>query len=173
MNVHLPAHLIPSTCLNSRKNKEKSERLVTAFVRVPGRYETGPRYHCYQRSLRKEIGPGEFGRTAGHFDARLVAVSRMDDDLCDQLAQCGGDLLAAVDRAATERAGEVFNRGEVARVTMLGCSATIFGGGARTASSAWAPSRRRRSSGSRERASSSEIVPRAIWSRIRSISRLV
>src|SRR5215813_12899266 len=123
------------------------------------------RYHCYQRSLRKEIGAGEFGRTASHFDARLVAVSRMDDDLCD--------LLAAVDRAATERAGEVFNRGEVARVTMLGCSATIFAGGARTASSAWAPSRPHRSSGSRERASSSEIVPRAIWSRIRSISRLV
>jgi hypothetical protein len=44
VNVHLPVHFIPSKCLNSRKNKEKSERVVTAFVRVPGRYETGPRY---------------------------------------------------------------------------------------------------------------------------------
>jgi hypothetical protein len=31
--------------LNSRKNKDKSEWPVTCFVRMPGLYETGPRYH--------------------------------------------------------------------------------------------------------------------------------
>src|SRR5215471_15639392 len=36
--------LAASTCLNSRKDKDKSERVVT-FVRLPGMYEAGPRYH--------------------------------------------------------------------------------------------------------------------------------
>jgi len=36
--------LVASARLNSRKNKDKSERLVTSFVRVPGMCETRPRY---------------------------------------------------------------------------------------------------------------------------------
>src|SRR5215470_10851207 len=37
--------LVASARLNSRKNKDKSERLVTCFVRVPGMCEARPRYH--------------------------------------------------------------------------------------------------------------------------------
>src|SRR5262249_61051565 len=37
--------LVASARLNSRKNKDKSERLVTSFVRVPGMCEARPRYH--------------------------------------------------------------------------------------------------------------------------------
>jgi hypothetical protein len=44
VNVHLPPAWAVSAGLNSRKNKDKSERLVTCFVQVPGMYEAGPRY---------------------------------------------------------------------------------------------------------------------------------
>jgi hypothetical protein len=37
--------LVAPARLNSRKNKDKSERLVTSFVRVPGMCEARPRYH--------------------------------------------------------------------------------------------------------------------------------
>jgi len=37
--------LVASARLNSRENKDKSERLVTCFVRVPGMCEARPRYH--------------------------------------------------------------------------------------------------------------------------------
>src|SRR5262249_39524141 len=37
--------LVASARLNSRKNKDKSEMLVTCFVRVPGMCEARPRYH--------------------------------------------------------------------------------------------------------------------------------
>jgi hypothetical protein len=47
--------LVASARLNSRKNKDKSERLVTCFVRVPGMYEAGPRYHAAKR--KKALGP--------------------------------------------------------------------------------------------------------------------
>src|SRR5262249_20470463 len=40
--------LVASARLNSRKNKDKSERLVTCFVRVPGMCEARPRYHRNQ-----------------------------------------------------------------------------------------------------------------------------
>jgi hypothetical protein len=39
------SRLAASTGLNSRKHKDKSERLVTCFVWVPGMYEARPRYH--------------------------------------------------------------------------------------------------------------------------------
>jgi hypothetical protein len=42
-----PAH--PAARLNSRKNKDKSERLVTCFVRVPGMCEARPRYQENQK----------------------------------------------------------------------------------------------------------------------------
>jgi len=46
----LSNHLAASTCLNSRKDKDKPERVVT-FVRPPGMYEAGPRYRL-SRQLR-------------------------------------------------------------------------------------------------------------------------
>jgi hypothetical protein len=52
--------LVRSTCLNLRKNKDKSERMVTCFVRVPGMYEAGPRYHRSRQPLvvaRDVAGP--------------------------------------------------------------------------------------------------------------------
>ena len=53
--------LVASARLNSRKSKDKSERLVTCFVRVPGMCEARPRYRCCQRGLRKEISACELG----------------------------------------------------------------------------------------------------------------
>jgi hypothetical protein len=47
-----PSTLVPSSCLNLRKNKDKSERMATGFVRVPGMYEAGPRYQG--QSVRSE-----------------------------------------------------------------------------------------------------------------------
>jgi hypothetical protein len=64
--------LIPSTCLNSRKNKEKSERLVTAFVRVPGMYETGPRYQA-SSSYCSFFGSFVFGEGT-RFDTSVTPV---------------------------------------------------------------------------------------------------
>src|SRR5262245_14494691 len=63
--------------------------MVTCFVRVPGMYEAGPRYRCWQRDLRKKISPGELSQ-AGHLDARFVSAGRMNDDRCNQFSQRPG-----------------------------------------------------------------------------------
>src|SRR5262249_36789140 len=49
--------LVASARLNSRKNKDKSERLVTCFVRVPGMCEARPRYHRNQTVIPKLADP--------------------------------------------------------------------------------------------------------------------
>jgi len=48
--------LVASARLNSRKNKDKSERLVTSFVRVPGMCEARPRYHRSRQARNASAG---------------------------------------------------------------------------------------------------------------------
>ena len=52
--------LVASARLNSRENKDKSERLVTGFVRVPGMCEARPRYR-----LSRQLGTPRQGWRAG------------------------------------------------------------------------------------------------------------
>jgi hypothetical protein len=73
--------LVRSTYLNLRKNKDKSERMVTCFVRVPGMYEAGPRYRLSAHTVG-ECGVAEDGvEPAGDDDAaawpRVVARARL------------------------------------------------------------------------------------------------
>src|SRR5215831_9607935 len=48
------SELTTSAGFNSWKNKEKSERLVICFGRLPGLYEAGPRYHAAKRKRAKD-----------------------------------------------------------------------------------------------------------------------
>src|SRR5262245_45700688 len=52
--------LVASARLNSRKNKDKSERQVTCFVRVPGMCEARPRYQGNQAFMRVKLWPGQW-----------------------------------------------------------------------------------------------------------------
>jgi hypothetical protein len=54
-NTHLPEinEFQTSTNLNSRKNKDKSERSVLRVTRLPGMYETGPRYTLSAHTVRE------------------------------------------------------------------------------------------------------------------------
>src|SRR5262249_51828667 len=49
--------LVASARLNSRENKDKSERLVTCFVRVPGMCEARPRYQLEYLLKSRYIAP--------------------------------------------------------------------------------------------------------------------